>query len=388
MKNIMKHRTSISGICLSASSVVLALLIVLVPAIVAAQSQQAQNYKILYTFTGGADGSLPQGELVRDASGNLYGTTYQGGANNAGTVFKVDASGKETVLHSFDGGDGEWPAGGLILDSAGNLYGTTHWGGTGNGVVFKLDPSGTLTVLHDFNWSDGAAPGGSLIRDSAGNLYGTTFSGGAYGDGTVYKLDSTGTETVLYSFDVDGAAGENPQTGVTRDAAGNLYGTTSFGGSNNGWGTIFKLDPTGTLTVLHTFQLGDGANPDGTLIRDSEGNLYGTTPYGGTDNGSNGVVFRLDQPGTLTVLHNFMFSDGAYPRCRLLRDGAGNLYGTAEGGGVYGYGEVFKLDSAGVLTVLHSFRGGKEAGQPAAGLTPYGGALAGTTGNTIFLVRP
>jgi uncharacterized repeat protein (TIGR03803 family) len=253
---------------------------------------------VLYSFTGGADGAYPGAGVIQDSAGNLYGTTYEGGASESGVVFKLDTTGTETVLYSFTGGaDGGNPEAGVIRDSAGNLYGTTPFGGVsgvcyaGCGVVFKLDTSGTETVLYSFTGgADGGSPNAGVIRDSAGNLYGTTPIGGASGYGVVFKLDTTGTETALYSF-TGGADGGYPAAGVIQASAGNLYGTTQAGGVS-GSGVVFKLDPAGAETVLYSFTGGaDGGAPFAGLIRNSAGNLYGTAIGGGINN--HGVVFRI-----------------------------------------------------------------------------------------------
>jgi uncharacterized repeat protein (TIGR03803 family) len=224
--------------------------------------------------------------LVRDAAGNLYGTTQYGGTNGGfGTVFKLDAAGKLTLLHSFAGTpDGEDPYAGLLRDKLGNLYGTTQYGGTGGGfgTVFKLDAAGKLTLLHSFSGTpDGENPLAGLLRDGAGNLYGTTKYGGTGGGyGTVFKLSAKGKLILLYSF-TGTPDGENPYARLIRDASGNLYGTTFYGGTS-GYGTVFKLDTAGKLTILHSFNSApDGANPLGGLILDKAGNLYGTTSDGG-----------------------------------------------------------------------------------------------------------
>jgi len=247
---------------------------------------------VLHSFAGApTDGAFPVSGLIRDKAGNFYGTTRFGGASDFGTVFKLDSTGKETVLYSFTGGDdgGDLQAG-VVRDSAGNLYGTTIEGGTfGVGVVFKLDPTGKETVQYHFTGgADGALPYARLVRDKAGNLYGATAYGGL-GCGVVFRLDSTGNETVLYSFTC-GADGAQPRAGLLRDKAGNLYGTTESGGNSN-FGVVFKLDITGEETVLHTFTGPDGLQVDAGLVRDPKGNLYGTTVGGGAS--GNGVVFKL-----------------------------------------------------------------------------------------------
>jgi uncharacterized repeat protein (TIGR03803 family) len=309
---------------------------------------------VLHSFTGtGGDGANPIAPLVRDAAGNLYGTTENGGvfggtcgSYGCGIVFKVSPAGKETVLHRFTGtgGDGTLPLQGLLLDSTGNLYGTTGFGGAHRfGTVFKLDPTGKETVLYSFNVrSDGGEPfGGSLIKDSAGNLYGTAAGGGSQGSGTVFKLDATGTLTVLHSFPGNGSDGSSPYGTLVHDAAGDLYGITLSGGTFNG-GTVFKLDSTNTETVLYSFSGtgGDGTLPAG-VVGDRAGNLYGTTSSGGSS--YFGTVFKLDTYGAETILHSFSGTDGRFPELGLVRDSRGNLYGTAQYGGKYGGGVVFKI---------------------------------------------
>jgi uncharacterized repeat protein (TIGR03803 family) len=277
--------------------------------------QQPPTYRVLYRFTG-QDGAAPQAPIILDKAGNLYGTTGWGGdlscsqnpGGGCGVVFKLDRTGKETVLHTFRGTDGVYPGAGLIRDEAGNLYGTTFFGGDfscsqdpggGCGVVFKLDRTGKETVLHNFTGeADGAFPLAALIRDEKGNLYGTTTGGGPSNQGTVFKLDRTGKESVLYSF-TGGADGGYPGAGLIRDEEGSLYGTTLFGGTDGFSGVVFKLDRSGNETVLHSFTGGTyGSNPYAPLVRDSAGNIYGTAEVGGdmsctVSTGGCGVVFKL-----------------------------------------------------------------------------------------------
>jgi uncharacterized repeat protein (TIGR03803 family) len=366
-------------ICRRAASITLALAVVLAPAISATQSAQAQTYTVLYEL-GGKHGIFPAAGLIEDEKGNFYSTTENGGTSNGcvdgcGTVFKLDKTGKETVLYSFTGGaDGAIPIAGLIRDEAGNLYGTTDGGGaSGNGTVFKLDANGKETVLHSFaGGADGADPHAGLIRDAAGNLYSVTVGGGTSNRGTVFKLDTNGQETVLYTF-TGGADGGFPEDRLIRDAAGNLYGMTEAGGNSN-LGTVFKVDPQNNETVSYSFGgQPDGANPFAGLIRDTQGNLYGTTFQGGT---GCGIVFKLDTNGTETVLYSFTGeADGCNPAARLVRDAAGNLYGTTVVGG-----GVFELDESGTLTVLHQFTGGTDGGTPLGPLLrDAAGDLYGTT---------
>lgn len=289
-------QSSISRLCQLAANATL-VLGVLCPSLIAGQAAaQTYSYSVVYSFgTATTDGSDPIAGLVLDAQGNLYGTTNEGGALGYGTVFKVDATGKETVLHNFagvGGGDGAHPHAGLALDAQGNLYGTTWMGGaygqTGRGTVFKVDATGNETVLFKFNGpnGDGTKPSG-LVLDAQGNLYGTTAVGGASGankDGTAFKLDTAGNETTLHTFRMGPEDGANPYGGVVLDAEGNLYGTTARGGFYTIFpGSVFKLDTTGIETVLHRFAGSpDGANPYAGVVLDAQGNMYGTTDNGGT----------------------------------------------------------------------------------------------------------
>ena len=316
----------------------------------------------LYQFTGGADGAAPQGDLIFDAAGNLYGTTVNlFGGVGAGVVFKLtpnpDGTWTESVLYSFTGGaDGGYPYGGVIMDAAGNLYGTTYSGGTSSaGTVFKLtpNPDGTWTesVLHSFTGgADGANPQAGLIFDAASDLYGTTPSGGA-GGGVVFKLtstpDGTWTQSVLYTF-AHARNGANPEGRLVLDTTGNLYGTTLRGGAT-GSGTVLQLqknsDGSWTQHVLHRFKGGsEGCFPQAGLTADNYGNLYGTTENCG-DYGY-GIAFKMTKhkSGSWTgqVLHQFTVNDGIGPK-QMIFDKAGNLYGTADAGGAYGYGTVFEI---------------------------------------------
>jgi uncharacterized repeat protein (TIGR03803 family) len=383
MTSTVQHQASILRLVECA-----ALAVVLALAVLAALSAQAQTYNLLHSFTGGADGATPHAGLALDTSGNLYGTTTAGGASNLGTVFKLDTTGKETVLYSFTGGvsDGATPNAGLILDASGNLCGTTTAGGaSGLGTVFKLDITGTETFLYSFTGGmDGATPRAGLVLDPSGILYGTTAAGGASNSGAVFRIDTAGTETVLYTF-AGGADGGAPQAGLVVDAAGNLYGTTVSGGSKTGLcvyggcGVVFKLDPTGTETVLYAFTDGaDGGFPESGLTLDTAGNLYGTAIGGGS--ADDGVVFKLDTSGKETVLYSFTGSnDGNGPQGTLIFDHADNLYGTAFAGGTSDFGTVFELDTTGKITVLHNFGGGALGANPYAGLVLDGaGNLYGT----------
>lgn len=322
--------------------------------------------RILHTFGANvADGYAPQAKLVFDPSGNLYGTTNSGGSMNFGTVFELSPSvgggWTETVLHSFDQTDGANPRGALILDNAGNIYGTTAAGGNGIdcvncGEVFEL-VRGTggrwaERSLHAFSAEGGLLPSCALAFDAAGNLYGTTEGGGAFNSGTVFKLtpkNGQWTETVLHSFKQSATDGNTPFAGVILDAAGNLYGTTYYGGLYAS-GTAFELTPGSdgnwTETVLHDFgAAGDGIGPQyGGLIIDTAGNLYGTTGYGGA---GFGTVFELTlaEAGTWSenLLLAFTGENGDDPTGGLDFDEQGNLYGTTFYGGIYSDGTVFEI---------------------------------------------
>jgi uncharacterized repeat protein (TIGR03803 family) len=352
----------------------------------AASAAHGQTFTVLHRFTG-TDGADPAAGLVADAAGNLFGTTFLGGTSNSGTIFKLGKSGL-TVLHNFTGFvDGAYPSASLIRDPAGNLFGTTGGGGAGAGVAFKLNPAGLETVLHSFGSreSDGVGPG-ELIRDSAGNLYGNTVQGGQFGSGTIFELSKSGGETTLYSF-TGKTDGNGPQGNLLRDFYGNLYGTT-FEGGYFGYGAVYTLDASGFQTVLFSFRGGaEGAYPQAGLVLDSDGNFDGTTQAGGTF--GSGTVFKILEFGGQMVLYNFTGgTDGGSPLAGLVLDPQGNLYGTTQTGGVYGKGVVFKLDPNGTETVLHAFTGGADGGSPVATLNRdsdgnlYGTAQDGGIVNT------
>jgi uncharacterized repeat protein (TIGR03803 family) len=305
-----------------------------------------------------------------------------------------------SLLYQFKSGrDGSSPYSNLLLDQQGNLYGTTLIDGAYSyGTVFKVTPAGKETVLHSFTGTggDGATPVAPLIMDAAGNLYGTTEYGGIFGYacgpngcGTVFKIDSAGKETVLYRFTGVAGDGMNPEQGLLRDSKGNLYGTTFQGGtydtSGNSYGIVFKLTPAGKETVLHSFNpteppYDDGGWPlRGSLVRDSAGNLYGTTYTGGL--GSLGTVFKLLPNRQINILHSFFGGDdGMYPYGSLVRDPAGNLYGVTYFGGAFEGGTVFKLDANNNETIVHSFGGAGDGAPPGAGLAmDRAGNLYGTT---------
>jgi|HubBroStandDraft_6_1064221.scaffolds.fasta_scaffold01122_10 uncharacterized repeat protein (TIGR03803 family) len=323
---------------------------------------QAQTFSVIYNF--GINGQFPLAGLVMDPAGNLYGTTSIGGNSQLGVVFKMTMSGQETVLYNFAGGtDGANPEASLLMDSAGNLYGTTYAGGAyGVGTVFKVTASGQETVLYSFRGgtTDGANPQASLIMDRAGNLYSTTNAGGAYGVGTVFEFSKNNQETVLYSF-AGGTDGANPVAGVTLDAKGNLYGTTSAGGTS-AYGTVFQLTKVVVASttsaqlkyawkesILHNFtHQGDGDVPYAGLIFDGAGNLYGAATGGGANSG--GTIFELSPSGegwNFTVLYSLPGWDISGAFGNLLLDSSGNIWGATHCDGTYEAGTVYELTNSG-----------------------------------------
>jgi uncharacterized repeat protein (TIGR03803 family) len=328
----------------------------------------AQTFTTLHSFDT-TDGDDPQGALVQATNGKLYGTTYGGGASGGGTVFKITPSGTLSTLYSFFCArsacpDGGFPYATLVQATNGSLYGTTTGGGAnGDGTVFKITPSGTLTTLHSFDVTDGYLPYTALLQATNGNLYGTTVQGGANGDGTVFKITPSGTLTTLYSFcsQSDCTDGKTPLSSLVQATNGNLYGTTFVGGAD-GYGTVFKITPSGTLTTVHSFDYTNGGNPEAGLVEASNGNFYGiTSDGGGTDSGT---VFKMTPSGTLTTLYSFCSqsncADGYDVAAALVQATDGNFYGTTVLGGAHcipdgGCGTIFKITPGGALTTLHSF---------------------------------
>jgi uncharacterized repeat protein (TIGR03803 family) len=343
---------------------------------------------VIYAFQGGSDGGAPYDTLIVDKHGNLFGTTAEGGGTacdgyGCGTVFELSKKGVETVLFAFNGGSaGATPYGGLLEDNSGDLFGTTSAGGgaAGGGTVFEIAADGSEHTLYTFRGgNDGLLPQAGLVADAAGNLYGTTEFGGsgncspyANGCGTLFKITPHHVESVLYTF---GPSGAYPTSNLIFDKAGNLYGTTS-GYPHNGPGTVFKLAPDGTLTTLYHFNNGgDGVFPIGGLVMDKAGNLYGTTFLGGQY--GLGTVYEVTAQGSGTVLHAFSGTDGSDPFAGLLMDKSGNLFGAA-GQSTGGSGTVFEIAAGGVFTVLHTFTGA-DGSDPSGGLVADGKNFVLTT---------
>ena len=391
----------------------------------------AASTTTIHRFANVAKGARPRAALIKDAAGNLYGTTYTGAPDGNGTVFELapPAAGStkwvQTVLHKFstDVKDGIYPLSGVALDSEGNLFGTTSEGGINDaGVAYELQrPAGgtgswTQIVLHRFTaGKDGGTPDGTLVAGPGGALYGTAAYGGKKGAGVIYTLTPDGNGgwvyAVIYDF-TNGADGGYPYSTLAFDAAGNMYGTTLNGG-NTGNGVVFELSPNGsgwTETTLHSFDSAtDGVEPRTGVILDAAGNLFGTTEVGGT--AGYGAVFEVSPPAkagkpwTEAVIHSFTFSpDGGSPGySSLVLDQSGNLYGTTQSGGKLKNGVVFKLappaqpNGTWTASVVHDFRGAPDGSQPESGLlTLSDGLLIGTTlfgGNvnnsgTIYQVKP
>ncbi len=349
---------------------------------------------VVHAFQSGpADGLTPYGNLLRGSDGALYGLTYVGGDSGLGMAFMIAPDGTETVLHSFSGGaDGAHPHGSLTLGADGNLYGMTMNGGDNDsGVVFMLTLAGTETVLHSFGSGAGAQyPYGSLIQASDGSFYGMSMYGGAYGMGAVFMIGPGGSELVIHSFG-SGADGQMPAGSLVQGSDGNLYGMTRAGG-DYGAGVVFSMTLQGAETVLHSLGAGsDGANPDGTFIQASDGNLYATTRAGGA-NGT-GAIIKLNASGQESVLLSLgSVGDGANPEGDLLQASDGNFYILASGGGAAGAGAVLQVTLDGAETVLYSFAGGADGAAPCGSLIEGpDGTLYGTTsgarvsaGGTVF----
>lgn len=361
-----------------------------------AQTAAAGTYRLVYTFKGGSDGAAPSARLIA-IGGMLYGTTFRGGSQSKGTVFKVDpTTGAESVVYAFKGGsDGANPQSGLI-EVGGMLFGTAKSGGsTGFGTVFKVDPStGAQSVVYSFTGgSDGGRPSGNLIN-VGGILYGMTLVGGSAGAGTVYKVNLTkGTERVVYSFK-GGSDGAGPQSSPIA-INGTLFGITVEGGSLD-LGTVFKVNPiSGAESVVYSFQGGsDGAHPGSGLLNIG-GVVYGTTPEGGGTLNL-GTVFQVDTAtGAESVVHSFKGGrDGAFPFGSLINLG-GRGYGTTTTNGLYNRGTLFRINPAtGFKSVVYNFKGGTDGDNP-VGLTNVSGTLFGATllggsadAGTIFAFTP
>ena len=340
---------------------------------------QAQKFTVLHTFRFSENAVVPTGGLVVDGDGNLYG-------DSVSSVFELTPDSTLIVLGAV-----YFATGPIARGPGGDIYAAQFPNG-GNlcGQVLKVTPEGSKVVLHNFGPSpDGCVPGSGLTRDAEGNLYGTTAEGGAFSEGTVWKINAADqSEIVLHSFAGGAEDGENP-TGLVVDGSGNLYGGTRRGGAF-GKGIVYRLAPNGQFAALHSFSGDDGNYPIAPLLVDAAGDLYGTTYYGGSGNchaPSCGVLFKTDPAGNYTVLLNFGGIFGYGPSTALVQDRSGNLYGVSPYGGVLecsiDCGVLFQVAADGSATVLHTFSGG-DGGQVPNALILSHGVLYGTANGGKF----
>ena len=380
-------------------------LVFLVLGLCLSQGAFAQAFKVLHAFAG-PDGSNPEARMVQGADGNLYGTAAFGGLPGGcpdlfgcGVIFKIDAAGNYTVLHSMTPAQGGQLRG-LVQAPDGFLYGIASRYGSGPpggcgftnscGTLFRIDSAGNFTLLHSFGTTDAPNPTGGLLIGSDGLLYGTTVT-------SIYRADTAGNVTTLHTFD-DAQEGNNLNGPLIEDAQGNFYGTAREGGLNGCFlspdpdqtcGTVFKMDASGAVTVLHYFGTGLEFKPAGELVRGPDGLLYGVTA-GGAFTSLGGAAFKIDEAGNYQAIHVFNTAgygpEGMHPEAALLRSVSGSLYGTNTLDGLPIFssnveGTLFRMDTNGAVTVLHTFRG-------TDGATPFAGLVEASDGNlygTTFL---
>jgi uncharacterized repeat protein (TIGR03803 family) len=365
--------------------------------LVVAGDAGAQVFSTLHAFSG-QDGSSPSAALVQGPDDTFYGTTQLGGQNGLGTVFGMTSDGAVTTVYEFTGPEGSDVFAPILIGRDGRLYGTTALGGPGGldgkGAVFAFSPGGLYTALHFFSGSDGKIPQSGLVEGKDGSLYGTTASGGEGGNGTVFAITPRGDFHTVHAF--AGCDGGMPLGNLVVGRDGWFYGTTVSGGAENG-GTVFRISLYGEFSVLHSFGFDPpaGNSPRGGLTLGTDGDLYGTTEFGGEY--GNGEVFRLSPDGTYTPLHSFVRSEGTNPLAGLILANDGTLYGTASSGGAFDSGSVFAITGAGDLSVLHAFTGDADGGSPVSavvqardgriyGTTPLGGA--GAVGTVFRIAMP
>jgi uncharacterized repeat protein (TIGR03803 family) len=342
--------------------------------------------QVLHEFSSTNGGPWELWEIIQGQDGSFYGSSSLGGSNNAGTIFRMTAAGDVTTLFSFGGAYGYYPEEGLIEGADGNFYGTTYQDfNAANGTIFKISPEGIFTNLHHFDCSlgEGIGPICRLTQTPDGDLYGTTYFGGASGClgngvGTVFKVTTNGILSTILSF--NRTNGSNPQCGLILGTDGALYGSTTGGGgpSGDGLGTIFRLTTNGALTTLHTFNgPTDGARPSGNLLLASDGNFYGTTEGGRTND--SGTIFKMASGGSLTTIFDFNGTNGSFPHGDLVQGSDGTIYGRTIGGGSFRAGTLFRLNTNGDLATILSF-GSAKGENPWAALVPgRDGNLYGTT---------
>ena len=341
----------------------------------------AQTLNTLHTFTG-PDGSIPYASVLQASDGNFCGTTSAGGANSSGTLFRMTPSGSFTTLHSFNQfilNDGSEPVGWLIQARDGNLYGTTAHGGVGRqGTIYRLTLDGSFRTIASFIYQlDGSNTQAGLFQTSNGIMYGDAPNGGIDGAGMVYEVTPFGQLTGIYSFGVDGIS---PVSGLVQASNGNLFGTTLMGGQF-ACGTAFEITPSGSLMSVVEFgnRQTEGCFPYASLVIGTDGNLYGTTSAGGAPQGFNaGIAFKITPGGSFTIIHVFDIADGAAPQGALLLASDGNFYGTTQSGGAHNAGTIFKMTPDGTVTTLYSFCSLSGCSD---GKYPYAGLIEGRDGN-------
>ncbi len=378
----------------------------------------AAAYSVVHSFgANSTDGTMPKARLTQDKRGNLWGTTYEGGAYRnpscgsagCGTVFKIAANGAYSVVHNFgaNGSDGNGPLPGLIQTRRGNLWGTTASGGAhGRGTVFEIATNGTYSVAYSFGASaaDGKLPQSGLTQDETGDLWGTTVAGGAHNAGTLFKVAANGAYSLVYDFGAHSTDGTGPLAGLILLKTGSFWGTTYAGGGwtcdGRGCGTVFSFDPrTGREKIVHSFggNSSDGWSPYSGLMRDSRDIFWGTTYQGGAH--SYGTLFKVTANRAYSVVHSFGANgtDGTYPYAGLTEDTKGNLWGTTVDGGAHDDGTVFAIAANGTYTIVRSF-----GANSADGVWPYAGLMRDRHGNlwgttyqggahgagTVFKIKP
>ena len=360
------------------------------------------TYSLLYSFGDSlTDGSGPVAGVTIDSHGNLFGTTRAGGANGAGTVWEISSSNTYSVLYSFGASttDANDPSAGVTVDASGNLYGVTEFGGAnGKGAVWEISASNTYSILYSFGASggDAAYPVANVVFDSNGNMFGTSAYGGLYGGGAIWEITSTGSYSVYHSLGSSSSDGANPLAGVAFDAYGDMYGTTKTGGAS-GVGTVWEITASGTYGTLHSFgsSSSDGSGPNAGVTVDNSGNLFGTTTAGGSSNA--GAVWEITSVGTYQLIYSFgaFSNDAATPIGGVTCDASGNLYGSTSIGGASNYGTLWKINapvlalssvnlSAGSVSGGTSVVGTISLAAPAAS----GGFTVALSSNSVYVVVP
>lgn len=361
----------------------------------------AQTYEVLHHFrgndghgfNGNTDGANPSAPLVLGPDGRLYGTTISGSAGNTGptgTIFVVNAAGQVTILHHFalEPLGGTNPQAGLIVGRDGFLYGATHLSvgntSTNGGTIFKIDALGNYARLHTFLGNAGGGPIGGVIQAANGDLYGANTRGGtnsngtAVNIGTVFRIQTSGLPPVQLALFPFGRY-DSYKSGLIQASDGNLYGTTRDGPANTS-GTIYRTTPGGGLELLYSFVggTGSGANPLAPLIQSTDGNLYGTTYYGGVSN--QGTIFKMTLTGQVTTLHSFNLTNGGTPQAALIQATDGNFYGTTRVGGEFAGGTIFRMTPAGIVTTVHAFKPLPPSQSAGDGFAPQAAVVQGADG--------